>query len=1184
MTLQNIKQGLLLLFVGLWFPLLVPAQQIGSLSPSALPFGAYVTGLYQIEADNGSGFYLKEQPDGSLSTTALEPSDSGFYFWLVENVYYDYFQLYSASQDMKLMQINSNGSIQWTTNATVESSKLFFRMYTTGTARTNADAAAGIAAIGYITTHALSAGYGNADCKCNFLTVGANARFRIHNSGIQGQNYRPIAFEKTDNANVLGTIQTDTQNNLTRITQEITNPVLPQNFVSSNFFVKGFGKDDFQITIAPDTEGYIGFIDYTHHHYTKEVYRKARPEIGIKVQNNVISLVYLSGEQPLPYSPGLLGREVATGFVTGTPFTLGFQGQNALVVTQNGVTHVLERAAPAELFFNRSVTQSARMLVQLVQGEVELAYTTKNYLINSENDTGTDTGSTLVSTHALFPYNEGGTFINTFDWQQTQWPVRYVGEGGTVTANVFSPFYNNSTEFSGIAAGFDLQGNYVGGEDFAGTEGWELIKANLGYNANGTIRPQAPSHPYIIFYNRVSGTLRVFVYTNNEGEANQLTVSLSAMGGTPTNQQGYVPKLWGSLQQFASLDQVEKSQYSRPLPFYSASGRSWYVADFVMEYDPCIAFFESTLNLQVYKTTQGTLTMIGRLEGGSIPAGTPEYANWQNQRENFLMGVMDNNFGNLANTLGDITMNQYNSFDLLDFQTEVSGTLTGATIEDWEKEKAKIEWEASETIAEQTIYQGMFGILQGLAQVAGGGGIFSEGASNVGQGIATIAIGVSQINQGGAELRLAHANKLYYDNIKDKIKQDDQKIVMQVPPPRPQVVFGELALKGTLTIQTSLIPEDFIAIPGGLNSNTAPEWYVNGSRGSKPLYNRPMGNFTLLKQPEFGVGIVKGIAGQGKAYLKIKEKPYFAYNNTAMGKIEDVLALSIQVQTLDVTGKVKHNATGQSYTNLFNAANSKALPGGMEISNLVDWDQINANIAALVNPTDLLIEDYLDSWIKVSYEVWSLTLTNLKARNLSRVFANGDQYFEGNTGFKYNTSTTGSPSQLIQEAENQANTGFPGYNFSDNAGFGTNYHLYHTQYDQPGDPFYTAMNTYCNALSAAQNTGAKNSEETQNTKGAEVAEEDPIVEELTVPEPGLTVYPNPTQYEVNFRLVSGEAGKARITLYDLQGKRLISTTDTLDGSSVLQGRVNIASLPAGIYILEVELPGGRTINKKIMKQ
>ena len=45
------------------------------------------------------------------------------------------------------------------------------------------------------------------------------------------------------------------------------------------------------------------------------------------------------------------------------------------------------------------------------------------------------------------------------------------------------------------------------GKSDIGTNGWELIKRDLGYNLNTGV----VSHPYVILYNRYMGVMRVFV-------------------------------------------------------------------------------------------------------------------------------------------------------------------------------------------------------------------------------------------------------------------------------------------------------------------------------------------------------------------------------------------------------------------------------------------------------------------------------------------------------------------------------------------------------------------------------------------------------------------------------------------------------------------------------------------------
>ncbi len=1187
MTLQYIKRWLALLFLVLWAALPALAQDIKSLSPSTLPPGSYIAGLYNVEADN-SGNYIKEQAGNSLAEATLNDADANFYFWLVENVFGSYFQIYSATQEGYLLQVNSDGSTQWTNDATEVTTQLLFRMYPTGVARTDTDAAAGIMATGYITTEALSSGYGNADCQCNFMTINTNSRFRLHNSGIANySNYRPVLFENTDPiGNTDGTITEDLIDNVTRISQIDDGLGLPNNFVSSNFYVGGFGEDDFQITVSSGAEGYIGFLEYTDHHYTKEVYKGVRSPVGIKFASGVISLIYRSGNQEMPFSDPLI-REVATNFTMDTPFTLGFKDQDTLVVSQNGNRYPLGLPAPAEMFLNRSVTQSARMLTSLVTGTVEIAYTTKNRMLNSENDFGTDDGSDLASTNAFFPYDRGNALINSFDWQETEWIVRYREGQGDVIDEVTSPFYKTGDGFNGIAADFAGEGGtYSGGEDFSPMEGWELIKANLGYNANGTERTAETQLPYVMLYDRIGSILRVFVYTNNPANSNQLTISLSAVNGKPfSGGSGYTPKLWGSLQQFAALDQVQSYHYGKMLPFYVSSGRTWYFADFVMEYDPCISFFESHIKLEVRKGTEGTLSMIGRLEGGGIPAGTEAYENWQDSREDFLLGALSSDFDNQVNSLGDITLNNYEDFDLLEFQDSISGSLTGAAISLWEKEKAKIEWEAQEDIGGSIIAEGISTIVQGTAQAAGAPfeGTLLAAAAEFAQGLAIIAQGGAQIASGEAELRMAYANKLYYDAIKDKVKEDDQAITMGVPPPRPQAIFGELALQGELTINSYLyIEQPYIATPGGYDPDGAPEWFSGeGAHAARPLYNRPMGQFTLLKQPEFGIGIAHN-GNRGGAWLRIKEKPYFAHNDTPIGKIDDILNLAIQIQTLDTNGAVQSNVTGQFHTNLFGRQNGNSLPGKLDISEMIDWVQLEANINTL-GLSENQVESHLSDWIRVSYEVWSMTPTTLKSRDLQRVMADGNRYYTGNSSFSYNSSSYVYRNQLSGAAKTITENDFSTYNFSDDStyGFGSTYSLHHTTYDEATDTFYAAMNSYCTALSPAP----KDAEGSEDVKGEEevaVAEEE--TEALTLAQPGLTVYPNPAQYQVNFRLVSEQAGQAVITLYDLTGRALVSTTDYIDGIHTLQGNIGIGPLPAGVYILEVQLPDGKAITKKIIKK
>jgi hypothetical protein len=69
---------------------------------------------------------------------------------------------------------------------------------------------------------------------------------------------------------------------------------------------------------------------------------------------------------------------------------------------------------------------------------------------------------------------------------------------------------------------------------------------------------------------------------------------------------------------------------------------------------------------------------------------------------------------------------------------------------------------------------------------------------------------------------------------------------------------------------------------------------------------------------------------------------------------------------------------------------------------------------------------------------------------------------------------------------------------------------------------------------------------------------------------GLTVYPNPTNNQLNIAS-DGEQGVAEITVYDMQGRAVLSTSINFVGTSAEQ--VNVQALVDGLYMVAVRLNG-----------
>ncbi|KAB8151642.1 T9SS type A sorting domain-containing protein [Kordia sp. TARA_039_SRF] len=163
-----------------WAPWLTLAQDIQSLPSHVLSEEFQIKGLYQLQADDGSNKYLKEQK-GELILEKMVVTDESFYFWVVENIQSKTFQLYSAKQQGKLVAINAKGIAKMVTDYSLKETKLVFRMPSTGPKRSKADT--NTIAIGYISTLKVS-DYLLPDCQCNKIQL-SNGRFRVLGTTIE---------------------------------------------------------------------------------------------------------------------------------------------------------------------------------------------------------------------------------------------------------------------------------------------------------------------------------------------------------------------------------------------------------------------------------------------------------------------------------------------------------------------------------------------------------------------------------------------------------------------------------------------------------------------------------------------------------------------------------------------------------------------------------------------------------------------------------------------------------------------------------------------------------------------------------------------------------------------------------------------------------------------------------------
>ncbi|WP_430410288.1 T9SS type A sorting domain-containing protein [Kordia sp.] len=173
-----------------WAPWLMLGQNIQGLQSSMLPEGAEVKGLCQIQGDTDSGKYLKEQND-VLTLAPMVKNDESFYFWIVENVKNNTFQLYSAKHKGKLVAIDAAGTAKMIADRTLKTTELVFRIRSKGPERTNANSK--VVAMGYISTLKV-AKYALSDCQCNKIVEG-NGRFKVLKTEFDATDYTTNIFQ-----------------------------------------------------------------------------------------------------------------------------------------------------------------------------------------------------------------------------------------------------------------------------------------------------------------------------------------------------------------------------------------------------------------------------------------------------------------------------------------------------------------------------------------------------------------------------------------------------------------------------------------------------------------------------------------------------------------------------------------------------------------------------------------------------------------------------------------------------------------------------------------------------------------------------------------------------------------------------------------------------------------------------
>ncbi|WP_298313299.1 T9SS type A sorting domain-containing protein [uncultured Aquimarina sp.] len=923
---------------------------------------------------------------------------------------------------------------------------------------------------------------------------------------------------------------------------------------------RGGSEDMFQVIFENDAIAKIGLLDYNVSKYTKEVLQTpGSRKLFSGIEMNEDGEIYLFNK----------GIEKYTEFVADTPIVFGYD--NGTLVARQDTKSYTMTGVPTPILLNGDSGNYSRLITISRKGSVQLSYKPQAIIVSGE-DFGELNAPAQHNTDPQFSYAPSNGPTNAFDWRQRIYPIAFENQGTPNTIFPLSPFYTTGDpDLYPVASKQSASGTYLGGEDFSSIDGWEMIQMDFGYDENGLQKEDLRGEPYMVLYNRFTGTLRVFLYIHNSSIANNLRVSLVDKKTQTISGRYHQPRLWSSYLQGKALDNptLGSEAYSKSVRLYNTSESKFYYVDFIFNYDPCTCFFESNLQIKVDKVTQGSMEIVGKTLGGSIPAGADGYDEWMANSDSYLTGVMDTPYGEQSQSLGDISLKSLNEWEDTPWSNETDLTIPGRKVPDWEREALRLQYRGTAAMAAGDFLSAAGKAVKAVSE-AGDLGFINLGSGGKAVGEGMDAAGTAM--KGGGRATTAAAVKIRLDNLAD---EPDQTTTLSFPPPQPSMVFAELAAKGTLTIETPVFDNVVITTPGSKNAEYAPIETGNNTKGAFPFYNEPLGVFNLVYTPRVAISVVKNQNDKFGAHFRLKEKPYITTN---MDKIQGTefgfFTANYVITTYNSEGYSVNSRRTKPYMISNGIDIDKQLPTSLDITRFIDQNTLAQNLNSLSGNTAASLKRFISVTLEIDY--MGLSGVGESGKQNGEIIR---QSYDAITDFSYATVSALTP-DLNQLAEDKAMADFAEYDGSNNGIWEENYLI-----TKNTEGFDNKMLTFCEQTVPYINSSyrsvaqGKNGNETEN-KTSDTSEE--LTSELE--EVGFVAYPNPSKRDFNINYYGLTEGKVDITISDLSGRVILSHTDVvIKKGEQKSAHINLQQL-SGVYILNIQFEDGESYTTKLVKE
>jgi len=406
-----------------------------------------------------------------------------------------------------------------------------------------------------------------------------------------------------------------------------------------------------------------------------------------------------------------------------------------------------------------------------------------------------------ISTDPDNPVNtERPDAINHFDWRNPTFQFYNNGSDIDKKETITNFFYYSNNPSMDYICQKDAS-------NFQPAEGWELLSVDmcLTVDQNGQFTSDKNNHnmPYLVLYNRYSGTLRVLAAFMDKGAQQNIKVTLNYLDKNQT------AGLFGTYSSPAnSLDQNSIGSVSS-FSNYPGDKRFFY-ADFNISYDPCVCKNPSAFKISFSTVTTSQITLYGRLMGMATPIGKENSTatDWE----------MDESLGFLTGV--------YTS-------TGTSGTNAEAGMLTYEKASdaiTDVKKVAEKTDKSEAIVTALEGFNTVVEAMANG---FDQYTDSKYKNHETYEDYSTKLEALG----------MVTDFVKEQVTPEGES--------SPSIIQGEMSIQGSVTFNEDVNNNIQLATPGSSGSINYPFYYNTSSTGTLySLYNKPLGVFAMAKSPQ----------------------------------------------------------------------------------------------------------------------------------------------------------------------------------------------------------------------------------------------------------------------------------------------------------------------------------------------